>query len=844
MADILRIVSLPDRGRRRPVTLRDIGDRVNYVPTRDSWQYSGPTPQPSSVISSRTWGGSTQVGTANQNGVAQRSIVVRGANGDDCLAKIEAVISETRDFAGKFVEWRPDGASYSIFLELRGVATWSSQYTWTQFFGAKSVEIALQFPVAPLGRGHACDFIEDWSGASPLSDYTDRVAVNAVQVLAGQLVATGSLTTLRRLMFTGRGYLDRDATREASFIWGSTLTNQVAGVVVHELDSNNRVQAWVDDNGTNSRVLLNTVVAGGVVTSVTPVNLPSRLVAGQQIWVRGRGEGYVATAEVFTSQPGPSATPVATVNTLLVTTGEKAIVDSGGRGGIIWTPQNANAAVVSYVSRPWSWKGRALPEAQTLRGIPGTGPPLMDIELTPSGGVATPIFALLGWARNPGVYNLIWNGDLTDDASGWTNSGLGVTAGATVTRSSAGGPRQNGPYLQVVTDSTATTNQGAAFRVYRRFRRGVVYTLDFAHWIAAGSWELGVRSSSDVSLTTQAAAGSWTRNQIVTFTPTADVDFVDVFIRRPLGSSIAQTARLGLVCLYEGTVAPTVNDHALGKGAQPPLGFVRAASDRPADRSAFATASDANYLGGFGLKVTTAGVGSATASWLIDPSLVSSDEFTPGEVHLEVWLDYELAVGVVNPRVVISALPETGTGVARYLSETGAAGRAPVRPSAGTVKRFSRLGVLRLPTADRARWKLRLDAFWAALSTGTLGVDYLVLVPARRRAASPSGKTNDASYPNFTASTAEFTRRILTDLSSWTTKEPGVGPYSDTGLGGSVLEGPMPPAGQSQQDLVLIGKLSNLAPDDPAVDATTEQLSHAVTEHASITPTYYLARPS
>lgn len=662
-----------------------------------------------------------------------------------------------------------------------------------------------------------------------------------------RLVASAPFTAERRLIFTGRGYVSRDMSQLASFVWGSSQPGQAAGVVIHELDAQNYVRAYLTDDGTSSRIVVQSIVAGAVVQTVSTA-LSSRLASGQTVWVDGRAEGYVCTADVFLGQPGPSTAAAQTSELLLSASGERAIVDSPGRGGIYWIPMHPNSAVLSWSLKPYTFTRRALPEAQTLRNVPGTATPLMDLEVTTSGGAAAPIFALLSWGREPAPFNWVWNGDFEDDTSGWILGSAFYGAAATsINRilGTAAAPAKFGQaFARVV--APATANTGTHFKIYRRFRKGVTYT--------ATIWVRGNTGSDTVFFSFGNEAGSsfidaaglavtpgtgWT-TVTAQWTPTADSDVAFLFVKHSTATAI--TFDIDVIQVYKGTVAPTAGLHAQGKGAQPPQGIIKAESQRPADLSGWAITADANYLGGYGLKITTAGAGTAAAAWLIDPSLVDDDEYVPGEVHVEVWCVYELAATVVSPRLVLSATPEAG-GPVRYTGD-GSTGKALVKPSSGTVKRLARVGVIRLPTADLARWKLKLAASWAAGSTGLLGMDALFLAPSRRRAASPSGKANDASYPRFAPSTAEITRRILSDLRGQTTKEPGVGPYADAGLGGSVLELPAPPAGAQLQDIELLAKLSSLAPDDPSSDTTTEQLAHTATVHAAIVPRYYLARPS
>lgn len=241
--------------------------------------------------------------------------------------------------------------------------------------------------------------------------------------------------------------------------------------------------------------------------------------------------------------------------------------------------------------------------------------------------------------------------------------------------------------------------------------------------------------------------------------------------------------------------------------------------------------ADGDYRGGSGLQLTTAGVGSANTSFAIDPSVVIPSEYAFGEIDVEVWARIEIASTVVAPTFVASSLIPL-----RYTSEYGLAGKTVVLPSSGTRFRFVRLGTVRMlvDTVEAPVWTLNIDVSWAAGSTGTLGLDYLVLVAASSRALSPSGKANGSSYPKFLSVTTERTKVIQSDLAgrvSFTSPER----FPDHGLGGSLIE--LPPG-----DVSAVVKLSSLVPDDPTLDATTEQLAHSSTVHFAVTPRWHLAR--
>lgn len=267
-------------------------------------------------------------------------------------------------------------------------------------------------------------------------------------------------------------------------------------------------------------------------------------------------------------------------------------------------------------------------------------------------------------------------------------------------------------------------------------------------------------------------------------------------------------------------------------GSVAPIGIIEAESGTMTTWSSVANAA---YRGGNGAQATTSGAGTASTVIPVDPSVLTADDFARGTVDIEVWVDYRVASTVVSPRLIASMIPTSGFGARRY-TELGASGRLLTLPSAGTVKRFTRLGVLTMPidALTPVKWDLTVAASWAAGSSGAFGADYVCLVPARQRACSRTGVANDSGYPKFIASTSDTTKIVRSNLSGAVASAAG-NPAVDTGLGGSRLW--LPPG-----DVDMLIKLSSTVPDNPTVDASDEQLSHTgVTGGLSLVNRNFLA---
>lgn len=280
---------------------------------------------------------------------------------------------------------------------------------------------------------------------------------------------------------------------------------------------------------------------------------------------------------------------------------------------------------------------------------------------------------------------------------------------------------------------------------------------------------------------------------------------------------------------------------ALLAGAGAPMDVINASAAGVTGLSGWAATADANYRSGNGLKVTTAGVGTATAEWLIDPSISVPDDFTQGEVDIEVWARVEMASTLVTPKLTLSVRPDNaGFGATRWSNEYGSTGKLLTKPSSGTQFRPVRLGTVTayIDTKTPSRWRVHLDGAWAAGSSGTFGVDQLVFVALNKRAASPTGRPNDAAFPKFIGSTSATVKTIRSDGSA-EVAVPGSNPFPDVvgwGRGIEVTSGGVA--------LFTILWLSNLVPDDPTADATTEQKTWSAAQHLAVWPRSEFVRGS
>lgn len=301
-------------------------------------------------------------------------------------------------------------------------------------------------------------------------------------------------------------------------------------------------------------------------------------------------------------------------------------------------------------------------------------------------------------------------------------------------------------------------------------------------------------------------------------------------------------------------ILPPSRPQLEGKGAQDAFGIIEAESYVPALSSvsggSLATAADANARTGLTLTWTPATSGAQTASlvWMFDPATLFPDDYTQGEVDVEVWVRDAWTTSLTSPRITLSAQPEGGTtaGPERFTREYGNVGKL-IQTATAKASRIHRLGILPLVVdpANPLRWRLKLALGVTGGASPTWDFDYLLIVPTRARTPWPTGKANDTANTNgaqpafipYDASwttTSAMTKRLLSDGSS-TIAVPGGYAYPDAGPG-KPIEFP-------DHDVDVLVKLSTLVPDDPTSDSTSETVATITTSlHAAVTPRYAIGR--
>jgi hypothetical protein len=770
------------------------------------------------------------------------------------LATLAQVMDEVRRLGGTVTfreHTQTNRQSFDVLVGGVSIGDWGSQ----TYDSRNQARPALTFTCAPYVLWEPCDILDTFDVDNVTTgdeDYTfDAGAAGAVTVTNGNLYGAGTLSTERRLIFTSRGYQMGDHEVTVQFTPGSSVQDFKAGAVLKRLDAGNYLECYIDDNGTNSRIRIDKVVAASR-TNLSTSNLASRVTTGQGGWIRGRLEGNTVYAEFFNYglQPEPSNTPTAT-GTVNLTSAEAAAFGVGttGLAGLSFTPMASDAYLAGFEVLPWTYRRPAMYEIDCDGDIPGDAPALADVRIAPAANLvgASTAWQLFAWEAKASVRNLILNGDFEANAStGWTAAAVsGVTGAATsITAKSsavAGFAFKYGTYAgEVVTPATANT--GATYTMYQRFRAGTPYTA--LVWVTSGGATTNVRIrlgvSGDISSSTPVALDplDWVLHT-VTWTPTTSVDVA--YLAVEVTAASATTFFIDGAAVYEGSTAPTVRRHLEGQGAAPMLAAVRAETMEQFGASTLTRTSDANAYGGFSMADSSVGAGGEVyiSGFVVDPLLSAPDDYSSGGVRIEVWARVLLSAAFTGGvRGLLYAAPESGANYI-YTPEFGTVGRQIPIPSSGNSKwRLTRLGTLDLrQDADTpgGRWYI-LVSFTVATGTNlqAFAVDDFYVVPERSRFLHPTGKPRSGltSYPDFLPTSASIYRVVRSDLSSTLAKRWAYGAAG--GVSGSPVE---LPTGQ----LRILSLSSSQEPDDTVAHANSESGGFP-SVHLAVRPRSYWLR--
>jgi len=155
--DTLRLVTLDSAGAATEVANFNDG---TYAAIMSGTFKTAPSSRRQLVsASNRRYGGGRVVGEQHDNGTLGFSVVIRDSSPTASVSRWETIIGKLElATADLFVEWRPEGATSSVFYEARGPATWEAKYEWVKFLANRQVVVDVTIPIAPLGRGAPATF--------------------------------------------------------------------------------------------------------------------------------------------------------------------------------------------------------------------------------------------------------------------------------------------------------------------------------------------------------------------------------------------------------------------------------------------------------------------------------------------------------------------------------------------------------------------------------------------------------------------------------------------------------------------------------------------------------------
>lgn len=772
------------------------------------------------------------------------------------LGELARMVDEMRRYGG-YVTWREHTQTRKqtaeVLVASAAIADWSGQ----EFDSRNTTRPALTLTCAPYLLGDWCDIRDEFTTDRLTADYIADAGVVATDlvVTGGQLKGAGTLTTERRLIASSTGYTHGDMEATVRFHpSGGFPTGFKAGAVLKRVDAANYLEVYIDDDGTNSRLRIDKVIAGSR-TNLSTGNLTGRLASGRAEWVRGRIEGNTVYAEHFTPNqafPAPSNTP-ATSRTYTLTAAEAAVLGVGihGRAGFTFIPRDANGYIDEFEVLPWTYRRTAVEVIECDGDIPGDAPAVCDVRVGPCGnldGVGT-TWQLFAWEAAAGVRNLCQWGDFErNGTTGWTAAGVtGVTGAATsITAKTAGllgAQAKFGVYAgEVVTPATANT--GVAYPLYQRYLAGITYTA--TAWVRSLSTFTNVRVRLGVngdiaSSTPQALTPGW-QQLTVTWTPSATVDVAYVAVE--VTAATATTFHLDGVAVYRGASAPT-GAQGQGMGAAPMLTVLRGEESILTTSLNLTRTANANANGGFAMVDTNVDPAGEdyVAGFVVDPSLSLPDDYTDGSIRIEVWARVMISAAFTGGlNIQLSAASEAGTSKA-FPAEFGEAGRNVPLPSSGNHDkwRLTRLGTLDLrrdPASPSGRWFVDVIASVAAgTNNQDFALDDIFIVPERSRWLLPTGKprVGFSSYPDFLPSADSIYRWVRSDLTSTVART-----WAEGAAGGiSGVEAIELPTGPVR--ILAVG--SSQEPDDTVAYGLSE-IQGGSSVHLRVRPRYHWIRPA
>jgi hypothetical protein len=873
--DICQVVEFPYPGSRPvPVLDGDLNDTLDRAFERGS--FAVVPGQRQAVLSPRggTRRGARQVSRRDENASLNARVMVKDRDGDPTSTIYEirdflALVDELTSDGDRFIMWRPDGAEQVVYLEVLGDATWTPQYQRVQVTQGASIVVEIQIPVAPAARLDAFDIEDRFEALDNLTDYVFSAGPdNLILDPGGEGMTAVVPATGATALHTARPWTHADVEVLLTFRSGATPTGEVHEVTLKQKANGDRLFARVSGAG-GGTVTIHSLISG-TPTQHASAAMTSAMQARTLYRLRAWIQGHFIIASLFPGQDYPGAVGISGTPTFhLDTQARRDALGAGVKGqqGYKFGPGDTSSKLVRFVARPYTYRLQESPDNLRLEGdIPGTLPALADITVECSElGVAHP-FGLIGWWRRHSVPNMLWNGELEDDAHGWTRYDTGGLTGPQQTdttflvgepESGVAKPPWRGQYYGRL--ANVDPNEGYRFGIAHRVKRGATYRARIrvrderasptpTSNIIVHLGSLGVDEAASASTAVTSAGLGWTEITVdwrPTVTTATRLEHFYLRLLNPAGSPIATWGIDGVAVweldMADQTRAPT-GRRGDGAGGHPAYGRI-AGGGANRDRATGWTVKPVQQSGIWAFRdpiisddTGTVGATFYRGEWLIDPQVVAGND--EHEITVEAWAVVSTDWSAVDPRVVTSLADERRTGgvvppSVIYTHEYGAAGRSVAADlGADDLLRPIRLGTLTIPVDHDAqpRWTLRVDLTYGASSlTLTGAIENLILVPLNRRISSPSGKTT-AAYPYFgpTTGNTPYRRVVQSDLRSALKVSRAIQQRSSAPGGAPIELGPGP--------VELVHWVSTHVPDSPDLIETSVERDRTVQIHVAVTP--------
>lgn len=743
------------------------------------------------------------------------------------LAELSGVVEELRAYGGR-VTCALSGQTHRQHFEVLGATAQLSEWGRT-LENRDQARPALDLQVAPYALGDPMD-VEDDFRADSLGDY--ELAVGSATGMTfgpeGLVIADGAKRTL---VHDCAGYRHEDLEVVVLYDPGSAGSLQVTAVL--RASSAGRLEVV----RTPSQVLL---LDGGA-------QVGAAAVSGEYTGaLRARIEGERVMVEVA-PLPGVGVTLPARVRFALPE-GWRGVA---GRAGFGVEAATGDTRIERVRIWPFTYRARSDARDPASSGLdmrarlgavrargrmPGDAPALVAAHVSDElAEVAFPaeVFGLLAWSEHPaGVPNLYQHGD--DPLEHWSAAAVTGVIGA-----------GQGVDKQGVEDTSMTSagaGTGAHASVWGEFEVGRTYTARLeVRGGATGSGSVRLRAGTPNDTAAGASVAlpdtTW-RTLEVSWSPSADVERcylaledVDaahtIFFRRP--------------CLWEGDLPPSTGRQLEGFGAAAPMGtFPAVASTRSITPELTAVYDAAIKRTVLETPVVLAPGGAWWAAyWWVDPGAIPADPHSGGTLALECWarlrLDPALGEVLLNAGIAVEGAEQNPDEILAhsYPIEHGRRG-VVITPSLTQAWRLCRVGtiVVRAEPQSRPRASLRLSVQVGPGTNGVkLGIDHVMLVPARSRALSDTAKPLDASYPRFLPGGGP--KLVGSDLAGLLIG-PGGERQGHSGLGGSLLEFP-------SAEVSLLARISSRVPDDPVPRGVLDAFDPAPGHERSLCPDLHLS---